>query len=96
MTEKGIDFESINYLDKPLSKSELKQLLNAAGLKPQDVLRTKEAAYHQYVADRKLSDEHLLSIMAEHPELIQRPIVVRGKKAVLARQVDKLAELGIH
>ena len=96
MTEKGIDFESINYLEKPLSTNGLKRLLNAAGLKPQDALRTNEIAYHQHVADRKLSDEHLLRIMVEHPELIQRPIVVRGKKVVLARQVDKLAELGIR
>jgi arsenate reductase len=95
LTEKGVDFESINYLEKPLSTSGLKRLLKAAGLKPQEVLRTNEVAYHQYVADRKLSDEQLLRIMAEHPELIQRPIVVRGKKAVLARQVDKLAELGL-
>jgi arsenate reductase len=96
LTEKGVDFESINYLEKPLSPSGLKRLLRAAGLKPQEVLRTNEAAYHQYVADQKLSYEHLLRVMAEHPELIQRPIVVRGKKAVLARKVDKLAELGIH
>jgi arsenate reductase (glutaredoxin) len=96
LTEKGVDFESINYLEKPLSTNGLKRLLNAAGLKPQEVLRTNEVAYHQYVADRKLSDDQLLSVMAEHPELIQRPIVVRGKKAVLARQADKLAELGIH
>ena len=95
MTEKGVDFETINYLEKPLSTTGLKRLLNAAGLKPQEILRTNEVAYHQYVADRKLTDEQLLRVMAEHPELIQRPIVVRGKKAVLARQVDKLAELGI-
>jgi arsenate reductase len=42
-----------------------------------------------------LSDEQLIRVMAEHPELIQRPIVVRGNKVVLARSVDKLAELGI-
>jgi len=95
LTEKGVDFETINYLEKPLSTTGLKRLLNAAGLKPQEILRTNEVAYHQYVADRKLTDEQLLRVMAEHPELIQRPIVVRGKKAVLARQVDKLAELGI-
>jgi len=42
-----------------------------------------------------LSDEQLVRVMADHPELIQRPIVVKGKKAVLARPIDKLAELDI-
>lgn len=82
-------------MEEPLSTNELKRLLEAAGLKPQDAIRTNEAAYRRHVMGRNLSDEKLVQVMAEHPELIQRPIVVRGKKAVLARPVDKLAELGI-
>jgi arsenate reductase len=58
-------------------------------------LRKNEAAYGKYVAGKNLSDEQLIRVMIEHPELIQRPIVVRGNKAVLARPVDKLVELGI-
>ena len=95
MTAKGVGFESINYINEPLSVDELKQLLQSAGLKPQDAVRTNEAAYRQYVVGQNLSDEKLTKLMAEYPELIQRPIVVRGNKAVLARPVDKLAELGI-
>lgn len=91
-----MDFDSINYLEKPLSANGLKQLLKAADLKPRAAIRTNETAYHQYVADRDLSDEELLRVMTEHPELIQRPIVVRGRKAVLARPVDKLVGLGIQ
>jgi arsenate reductase len=79
----------------PLSANELKRLLHSAGLKPLDAMRTNEAAYRQHVVGQNLSDEQLVQVMAEHPELIQRPIVVRGHKAVLARPVDKLAELGI-
>ena len=96
MTAKGIDFQRVNYIEKPLSRNELKRLLHSAGLKPQDVIRTNEAAYHQYVADRNLSEEQLVRVMAEHPELIQRPIVVRGDKAVLARPIDNLSDLGIN
>jgi arsenate reductase-like glutaredoxin family protein len=58
-------------------------------------LRTNEDAYRQYVAGRNLSDDLLVRVMADHPELIQRPIVTRGDKAVLARPVERLAELGI-
>ena len=96
MTENGIEFESVDYIrDQALSETELKKLLGAAGLKPGDALRTNEPAYREHVAGRNLSDEQLLGVMAEHPELIQRPIVVRGNKAVLARPVENLAKLGI-
>lgn len=90
-----MEFESINYFEEPFSSGKLKQLLHSAGLKPHDVLRTKEAAYKQYVAGKDLSDNQLLHVIAEHPELLQRPIVVSGQKAVLARPAGKLAELGI-
>lgn len=96
MTANRIEFESVDYVrDKALSESELKQLLHAAELKPKDALRTNEPAYREHVAGRNLSDEQLLRVMAKHPELIQRPIVVRGEKAVLARPVENLAKLGI-
>jgi arsenate reductase (glutaredoxin) len=95
LTAKGIGFESVNYMEEPLSASQLQHLLRSAGLKPHDALRRNEDAYRQHVAGKDLSDEQLLRVMAEHPELIQRPIVVRESKAVLARPVEKLAELGI-
>lgn len=91
-----MDFTSVNYIEEPLSAKELKQLLQQAGLRPQDALRTKEAAYREHVAGRDLTDDRLIQIMAEHSELLQRPIVVRGNKAVLARPVDKLAELNLE
>ena len=95
MTEKGIEFESVDYTKESLSPSELKRLLQSAGLKPQEALRKNEAAYHDYVADKNLTPEQLIRVMAEHPELIQRPIVTRGSQAVMARPADKLSELGI-
>ena len=90
-----MEFDSVNYIEKPLSASELKQLLRRAGLRPNEVMRTKELAYKQYVADKDLSDVELIAVMAAHPELLQRPIVVREGKAVLARPVENLAKLGI-
>jgi arsenate reductase len=90
-----MDYRLINYLEEPLSAPELKELLRRAGLRPQDAIRTNEEAYRQHVAGRNLSDEQLIQVMAKNPELIQRPIVVRGDKAVLARPIEKLAEIGI-
>ena len=90
-----MDFTSVNYLEHPPSAKDLKSLLQLAGLRPQDALRTKEAAYREYVAGRDLTDDQLIQIMAEHIELLQRPIVVQGSKAVLARPMEKLAELNL-
>lgn len=95
MTAKEVGFETVNYMEEPLAADELKRLLDAAGLKPQEAIRANEAAYRQHVIGKNLSDEELVRVMAKYPELIQRPIVVRGNKAVLARPVEKLADLGI-
>lgn len=95
MTAKGIEFESINYIDHPLSAEKLKELLDQAGLRPQDALRRGEDAYREYVAGKDLADGQLIQLMAAHPVLIQRPIVVKGEKAVLARPAEKLADLNI-
>jgi arsenate reductase len=96
LTEKGIEFESIELQKTPLPVEELKLLLGRAGLEPQDALRKNEPAYQQFVRGQNLNDDQLLRIMAEHPELIQRPIVTRGSKAVLARPSSKLSELGVR
>jgi len=90
-----VEFETVNYIEKPLSAAGLKQLLQQAGLKPQDVLRTKEDAYRDHVAGKNLSDDQLIALMTKYPEIIQRPIVVRNGKAVLAREAEKLRTLGI-
>jgi arsenate reductase (glutaredoxin) len=95
LTERGVDYKSVNYIEHPLSAAELKKLLQRAGLTPNDVLRTKEPAYRELVAGKNLDNEQLLQVIAAHPELLQRPIVVREDKAVLARPVGNLAKLGI-
>ncbi len=86
----------MHYLETPPSASALKQLLRSAGLKPQEAVRKNEAAYKDYVVGKDLTDAQLIEVMAAHPELIQRPIVVRGNKAVLARPVERLKELEIE
>ncbi len=95
MTQKGVEFETINYLDEPLTAEALKRLLRSAGLKPSQAVRSNEPAYRELVAAKNLSEDELLRLMVEHPQLIQRPIVVRGGKAVLARPTERLKDLGI-
>jgi arsenate reductase (glutaredoxin) len=95
LTEKGVEFTSVNYMQQPLTADELKKILKAAKLKPADAIRTGEDAYKKFVAGKDLSDDELIRIMAAHPEIIQRPLVVKGGKAVLARPAESLKDLGL-
>jgi arsenate reductase len=95
LTGKGVAFEAVDYTKQPWTAAALKQLLRDAGLKPLKAIRTREAAYQQLIAGKNWSDDELVGLMVEHPELIQRPLVVRGKKVVLARPVERLKDLGI-
>jgi arsenate reductase len=95
LTDKGVEFEDVNYFEQPLTAKALKELLHKAGIGPRDALRTNEPAYREFVGKRELSDDELIELMVEHPELIQRPIVVRGDKAVLARPAERLKDLGL-
>ncbi len=95
MTGKGVEFEAVDYTRQPLSANQLKNVLRTAGLKPVDAMRTKEDAYKKLVAGKNLDDDQLIALMVKHPELIQRPLVVRGSKAVLARPVERLKDLGV-
>ena len=95
MTAKGVEFEAVDYTKQPLTADALKTLLRSAGLKPMDAMRTREKAYKKFVDGKNLKDDELVSLMIKHPELIQRPLVVRGKKGVLARPVERLSDLGV-
>jgi arsenate reductase len=93
LAERGIDAERIDYHVTGLSEAEIRGLLAKAGVGPRDILRAREPAYAELVAGRNLSDDELIAVMAEHPELVQRPVVVRGDRAVLARPVERVLEL---
>jgi arsenate reductase len=94
LTERGIDFEKVDYFVEPLGEEKLRSLLSKAGLRPRDVLRTKEPAYRELgLADDSLDDDAVIGTLVERPELLQRPIVERGDQAVLARPVDEVLRI---
>ena len=81
-----MNFEAINYYETPLDDQQLRELIEQMGIAPPDLLRKGEQVYRDLnLGKRGLSDDELIRLMVEHPVLIQRPIVVRGNKAVLAR-----------
>jgi arsenate reductase len=90
----GQPFTPINYYEKPFSKSKLKGLLKKAGLKPSEVIRTKEDIYKTLnLGQSQFSDDELLDIMIKQPDLIQRPLVQKGEKVILARPPETIADL---
>ena len=94
LKERGADFEAINYYEKPLTVQELRTLIDKLGIGPRDLLRKGEQVYRDLkLARLELSDDDLIRLMVENPDLIQRPIVVRGNKAVLARPPKNIDEL---
>jgi arsenate reductase len=93
LKENGIDYEKVNYYIKPLSESNLTRLIKKTGLRAIDVVRKKEAEFIALGLSDKTSDAELIKAMVEHPNLLQRPIVEVGDKAVLARPVEKALDL---
>jgi arsenate reductase (glutaredoxin) len=94
LTERGVEFERVDYHVDPLPEEKIRELLSKAGLRPADVLRRKEPEYESLgLGERSVGDDELIALMAEHPGLLQRPIVERGERAVLARPVERVLEL---
>ena len=94
LRESGIPFEKINYYVEPLTKKKLAELIRKANLKPRDLLRKSEPMYKDLgLGEDKFSDSELIALMIEHPDLLQRPIVERGDRAVLGRPVENVKDL---
>ena len=94
LRESGVDFEKVNYYIEPLSKKKLKELIGKMGISARDLLRTSEQIYRDLgLGKKQLPDDELIDLMIKHPDLIQRPIVERGKRAVLGRPVENVKAL---
>ena len=94
LRESGIDFKKVNYYLEPLSEKKLRGLIKKMGIAPRELLRTSESIYRELELGKKeSSDDELIELMVQHPDLIQRPIVERGDRAVLGRPTEKVKEL---
>jgi arsenate reductase len=84
----------VNYVTDPLGEEKLRELIRKMGIAPRELLRTGEPVYKELdLGSRELSDDEIIRLMAEHPDLIQRPIVERGPRAVLGRPTERIKEL---
>ena len=88
-----IEFDIRNYLDDPLSVEEIKALLVKLGLEATDIIRTNENLWKENFKGKEYTEEELISILSENPKLIQRPIIIKGEKAVIGRPLENVIEL---
>lgn len=94
LKEQGIEAHVVAYLDTPLDAAQLQTLLSKLGVGARQLLRKGEDAYREKgLADPTLSEQQLIDAMVAEPRLIERPIVVKGERAVLGRPPENVLEL---
>lgn len=90
LREKGQKVEVVEYLKTTPTKDDLRAIVAKLGIGPEELLRKGEAVYKELYAGKQLDDDAWLDAMVAHPELIERPIVVHGNKAVIGRPPEKV------
>lgn len=90
LEEKKVDFEVIQYLKNELTASELKEILSKLDMQPIDLVRKNEKIWKEEFKGKELSDAQIIEAMVQHPKLIERPIVINGEKAVVARPTENI------
>ena len=94
LKESGVDFDAVNYYTDPIPKTKLKELVKKLGIPARELFRTKEDIYKDLkLAGKEIADDAAIDLMVKHPDLIQRPIVEKGAKAILARPAERIKDL---
>ena len=94
LRDAGVDIESVDYYVDPIPKAKLQELLRKMGISARQLLRTKEARYKALrLGERELTDDEIVDLMVANPDLIERPIVEKGERAILARPAERLRDI---
>jgi len=89
----GIEPDIVRYLDEAPSEAQLRDVLKMLGIGARDLMRTKEALYKELGLGNVSDEDALIKAMAEHPKLIERPVVIKNGKAVIGRPPEKVVAL---
>ncbi|WP_336718486.1 ArsC/Spx/MgsR family protein [Chryseobacterium mucoviscidosis] len=90
LDENGVPFEIINIVEDPLSELEIKTVLKKLNQSVFHIIRKTDKLYLENFADKNLSEEEWVKILAENPSLIQRPIIIKGSVAMLGRPIENV------
>ena len=93
LDENGCEKEIVKYLEQTPNKSEIKKVLGMLGISARELMRTKEDIYKELDLKNEHNEEKLIEAMANNPKLIERPVIIKGNKAIIARPPEKALEL---
>ena len=94
LKESGVDFNAVDYYVDPIPRAKLKELLSKMGITAKDLLRKKEPIYKELKFDEKnFSENEIIDLMTIYPDLIERPIVEKDDRAILARPAERIKEI---
>ena len=92
LEEEGVEIEVVEYLKNVPKKKDLKDLLKKLGIKAHDLMRKGEQDYVDHVKDKTFSENEMIDLLVKFPKLIERPIIVKGNKAIIGRPVSLVVE----
>ena len=94
LEERGIDFDRVDYHVEPLPREKVRELVEKTGSPAHELLRRREPVFSELgLGERELRDHEVIDLIVEHPQLLERPVVERGERAVLARPIERIDEL---
>lgn len=93
LESKTDDFKIVKYLENTPSEKELSEIIDKLGISPIELVRKNEAIWKEEFKGKDMSDKELISAMITHPKLIERPIVIKGKNAIIGRPPEKVLAL---
>ncbi|MEO1515776.1 MAG: arsenate reductase (glutaredoxin) [Bacteroidota bacterium] len=93
LEQNGVEADIVLYLQNPPSEAELADIVQKLGIRPEQLVRKGEAIYKEQFKGRVLSDEEWVDAMVRFPKLIERPIVIKGDKAVIGRPPENVLDL---
>ena len=93
LEESGLQFEIVDYLNQPLDRGQIRDLLTKLDIEPIELVRKNEAIWKENYKGKDLSPDQVIDALATHPKLIERPVVVVGDKAVVGRPPENILEV---
>ncbi|MCQ4035045.1 ArsC/Spx/MgsR family protein [Kaistella montana] len=90
LDENNVPFEIIDFIENPLSEIELKTVLKKLNTDVQGLIRKNEVLFKEKFADKEFTDDEWIKVLAENPSLIQRPILIKGNVAMIARPIENV------
>ncbi len=84
--------EVVNYLIKPLTSNEIKHILDLLQVEPEGIIRKNEAIFKEHYSNKNLTRSEWIDAIVKYPILLERPIIIKGNKAIIGRPPEKILE----